>query len=149
MFRSTNAAIRGRETTAIVGFAVAGAVVAAVAQTPTPAPGGEGRQGGGRRGLQAPAYPVLAIGSDLPDFSLPGVDDKRHSPSEFKQAKVLAIMFESNHCPASLAYQERAHQLLATYQGRGFSMILINPNNPRAVRLNELGYTDMSDSFEE
>jgi hypothetical protein len=28
-------------------------------------------------------------------------------------------------------------------------MILINPNNPRAVRLNELGYTDMSDSFEE
>ncbi len=58
-------------------------------------------------------------------------------------------MFESNHCPASLAYQERVHQLYAQYRSRGLALVLINPNNPRAVRLNELGYTDMNDSFDE
>ena len=74
------------------------------------APRGAARGRG--RGIQAPLYPVLPIGLDLPDFSLPGVDGKRHAPKEFKGAKVLAVMFESNHCPASLAYQERVHELL-------------------------------------
>jgi hypothetical protein len=91
----------------------------------------------------------LPLGTDLPAFSLLGVDDRRHGPDEFASAHLLAIMFESNHCPASLAYQDRVHELLAKYQDRGFRLILINPNNPKAVRLNELGYTDMSDSFEE
>ncbi len=151
----------GTTMTALTTLAVATAMVCVAAQsapapTPPPAAGtpgagraqGQGRGGGGR-GIQAPLYPVLPIGSDLPDFSLPGVDGRNHTPQEFRSAKVLAVMFESNHCPASLAYQERAHQLLATFKSRGYAMILINPNNPKAVRLNELGYTDMSDSFDE
>ena len=59
--------------------------------------------------------------------------------------KVLAVMFESNHCPASIAYESaRARHLQRSIRRKGVQVIAINPNNPKAVRLNELGYTDMT-----
>ena len=92
---------------------------------------------------------MLAIDAALPDFSLPGIDGKRHTPKEYAAAKVLAVVFESNHCPASIAYEQRVHDLYDKYRKQGVHVVAINPNNPKAVRLNELGFTDMSDSFEE
>ena len=115
--------------------------------TPPAAPGERGQAPAGR-GIQA-VYPVLPIGATLPDFSLLGIDGKRHSPKQYAAAKVLAIAFESNHCPASIAYEQRIHELYDAYRGKGVQIVAINPNNPKAVRLNELGYTDMTDSFEE
>ncbi len=112
-----------------------------------PSPQGGAPQGRGR-GIQA-EYPVLPIGSPLPDFSLLGIDGKRHSPKEYAGAKVLAVVFESNHCPASIAYEQRVHDLYDKYKSQGLQVAAINPNNPKAVRLNELGFTDMTDSFEE
>ncbi len=109
--------------------------------------GGQGRAGG--RGIQASPYPVLAIGSDFPEFSLLGLDGKRHTVKDYGAPKILAVMFESNHCPASIAYEERVRDLYTEYKSRGVQVIAVNPNNPKAVRLNELGYTEMSDSFEE
>ena len=64
-------------------------------------------------------------------------------------AKVLAVMFESNHCPASIAYEKRVHELYDKFRSKGRSGRRDQPEQPEAVRLNELGYTDMSDSFEE
>ncbi|MEO7270491.1 MAG: thioredoxin family protein [Vicinamibacterales bacterium] len=122
-----------------------------MAQVPgTAAPGTQGERGQGRggRGIQT-QYPVLPIGSPLPEFSLLGIDGKRHTPKEYAGAKIMAVMFESNHCPASIAYEKRVHELYDEFRGKGVQVIAINPNNPKAVRLNELGYTDMSDSFEE
>ena len=116
--------------------------------TPPPAGQGERGQGRGGRGIQA-LYPVLPIGSTLPEFSLLGTDGKRHTPKEYAHAKVLVVMFESNHCPASIAYEHRMQELYEAYRKRGVQVVAINPNNPQAVRLNELGYTDMTDSFEE
>lgn len=113
------------------------------------APAAGWQQGEGRRGIQPSAYPVLAIGAALPDFSLLGVDGRRHSPKEYAAAKVLAVVFESNHCPASIAYEHRVRELYDRYRSRGVQVVAINPNNPKAVRLNELGFTDMNDSFEE
>lgn len=112
-----------------------------------PAPGGQQRGGG--RGIQPALYPVLPIGSALPDFSLLGIDGKPHSPAEYAKSKALAIVFESNHCPASIAYEQRIHDLYTKYRSQGVQVVAINPNNPKAVRLNELGFTDMTDSFEE
>ena len=51
-------------------------------------------------------YPVLPIGTTLPDFNLPGVDGKNHRASEYS-GKALAIVFESNHCPVSQLYEDR------------------------------------------
>jgi peroxiredoxin len=102
------------------------------------------------RGIAADAeHPVLPIGSPLPDFNLPGVDGKMHKASEYAGTKALAIVFESNHCPVSQLYEERIEKLYADYKNKGVTLVAINPNNPKTVRLDELGYTDVTDSLPE
>jgi peroxiredoxin len=66
---------------------------------------------------------------------------------EYSGAKVLAIVFESDHCPVSENYESRIRAIYNDYKDKGVTLIAINPNNASAVRLNELGYTDLTDSF--
>lgn len=95
---------------------------------------------------------TLPIGSAAPDFSLPGVDPLTHtsttySLADFADAKLLAIVFTCNHCPTAQAYEDRIKQLAADYKDRGVAVVAVSPNDPAAVRLDELGYTDLGDSF--
>jgi peroxiredoxin len=92
---------------------------------------------------------TLAIDSPAPDFKLPGVDGKTYSLADFAPSKVLFIVFTCNHCPTAQAYEGRIARLFADYREKGVAVVAISPNNPRAVRLDELGYTDLGDSFEE
>ena len=102
------------------------------------------------RGIHADtSHPILPIGSPLPDFSLPGIDGKTHTASDYAHAKLLAIVWESNHCPVSENYETRIHAIYKDYKDKGVQLVAINPNNPKAVLLNELGYTDMTDSFDD
>jgi len=102
------------------------------------------------RGIQSDLeHPILSIGSQAPDFALPGVDGKIHKLSDYKSAKILAIVFECNHCPVSQLYESRIEKLYRDYRNKGVSFVAINPNNPKSIRLNELGYTDVTDSLEE
>ena len=102
------------------------------------------------RGIQADAeYPVLPIGSPLPDFDLPGIDGRNHRSSEYAKSKLLVVVFESNHCPSSQLYEGRIETLQQEYRPKGVAFVAINPNNPKTVRLDELGYTDVSDSLPE
>jgi thiol-disulfide isomerase/thioredoxin len=78
-----------------------------------------------------PGLKILPIGSPAPDFSL------------------LVVIFTCNHCPTAQAYDERIIKLHADYKDKGVALVAISPNDPKAVRLDELGYTDLSDSFEE
>jgi len=94
-------------------------------------------------------HPTLAIGSPAPDFSLPGIDGKVHKLSDYSASKILVIVFTCNHCPTAQLYESRIKKLAADYQGKGVELVAIEPNNARAVRLDELGYTDVSDSLEE
>jgi len=135
----------------LVRVALAGAILAALppdgvqleARGQTPA------QGTGR-GIQANVdHPVLPIGSPLPDFALPGVDGKTHKAGEYAGGKVLAVVFESNHCPVSQLYEGRIEKLYEDYRRKGVTLVAINPNNPKTVRLDELGYTDVTDSLPE
>ncbi len=91
----------------------------------------------------------LALASPAPDFELPGVDDKQHRLRDFDNAQVLVVVFTCNHCPTAQAYEQRLIQLAKDYQDRRVAMVAISPNDPQAVRLDELGYTDLSDSLEE
>jgi peroxiredoxin len=91
----------------------------------------------------------LSIGSKAPDFSLPGVDGKTYTLQDFSSAKILAVVFTCNHCPTAQAYEERIKQLVNDYKSKGVAVVAISPNDPLSVRLDELGYTDLSDSFEE
>jgi peroxiredoxin len=106
--------------------------------------------GAQNRGIQPDRdHPILAIGSPAPDFALPGVDGKIHRLSDYAAAKILAVVFESNHCPTSQLYEGRIEKLHEDYQGKGVAFVAINPNNPGAIRLDELGYTDVTDSLAE
>ena len=90
---------------------------------------------------------TLEIGARAPDFKLLGVDDKTYSLSDFDSAKVLVIVFTCNHCPTAQAYEARIAKLHDDYKSKGVAVVAISPNDPAAVRLDELGYTDVGDSF--
>jgi len=94
------------------------------------------------------AHPILPIGSPAPEFSLPGIDGRIHTLSEYNDP-ILVVMFICNHCPTSQLYEGRMKKLVEDYRGKGVGFVAINPNDPKAITLSELGYTDVSDSLEE
>ena len=93
--------------------------------------------------------PTLALGAEAPDFKLPGVDGKDHSLKDFANSPVLVVIFTCNHCPTAQAYEDRMMAVVNDYRNKGVAVVAISPNDPTSVRLDELGYTDLSDSFEE
>jgi thiol-disulfide isomerase/thioredoxin len=94
-------------------------------------------------------HPPLAIGRPAPDFCLPGTDGRTHCLKDYAASKVLVVAFICNHCPTSQLYESRIKQLAADYRARGVALVAIQPNHPDAVRLDEMGYTDVGDSLEE
>jgi peroxiredoxin len=93
--------------------------------------------------------PTLPIGSDMPSFSLPGIDGKTYTDKSFKDANILVLVFTCAHCPTAQAYQERIKTLVTDYKSKGVTFVAINPNHADAVRLDELAYSDLGDSFDE
>ena len=102
----------------------------------------------------------LPIGSPAPPFDLPGFTiierdgqlttvEQRYSLQSFADAKILALVFTCNHCPTAQAYEERIKRLAADYREKGVALVCITSNDPRAVRLDELGYTDLGDNYED
>jgi peroxiredoxin len=96
-----------------------------------------------------PGLKTLAIGAQAPDFRLLGVDDRHYSLKDFADAKVLVVVFTCNHCPTAQAYEARIAKLHDDYKDKGVALVAISPNDPAAVRLDELGYTDLGDSFQD
>jgi peroxiredoxin len=94
-------------------------------------------------------YPTLPLGSPAPDFSLPGIDGKTHRLSDYSASRVLVIVFTCNHCPTAQLYETRIKKLAEDCRSKGVALIAIEPNDPEAVRLDELGYTDVGDTFED
>jgi len=92
---------------------------------------------------------TLAIGAAAPDFDLPGIDGRDHTLQEYAGAKILVIIFTANHCKTAQAYEGRIMQLVKDYKDKGVQVVGIAPNDPQALSLSELVYSDLSDSFEE
>jgi thiol-disulfide isomerase/thioredoxin len=59
------------------------------------------------------------------------------------------IAFICNHCPTAQLYETRIKQIAADYKDKRVAVVAIEPNNPDAVLLNEMGYTDVGDSLED
>ena len=89
------------------------------------------------------------MGESAPGFELPGIDGRTYRLSDFAASPVLMVIFTCNHCPTAQAYEPRIVQLHADYKDRGVALVAISPNDPQAVRLDELGYSDLGDSFDE
>jgi thiol-disulfide isomerase/thioredoxin len=46
-------------------------------------------------------------------------------------------------------YEKRIKQLAADYREKGVMLVAINPNDPKAVHLSEMGHTDVGDTLDE
>ncbi len=91
----------------------------------------------------------LPIGSSAPAFNLPGVDGRNYSLNDFSDKDYLVVMFICNHCPTAQAYEKKIIDIVAAYGPKGVGFVAISPNDPKAISLSELGYTDLSDNLEE
>src|ERR1700732_1199929 len=95
------------------------------------------------------SHPILAPGSPAPNFELPGVDGMTHKLADYAASPVLVVVFACNHCPISQMYERRIAQLSADYKDRGVAVVAIQPNDPKAIVIDELDSSDISDSLEE
>jgi peroxiredoxin len=72
----------------------------------------------------------LKIGDAAPDFQgIVGIDDNRHSLADYKDAKLLVLVFTCNHCPVAKAYENRLISLQKEYDGKGVQLVAVNVNN--------------------
>jgi peroxiredoxin len=80
------------------------------------------------------------VGDTIEDFTLKNIDDKMVSLSNYGEAKGFIIIFTCNTCPYSVANEDRIIALDAKYKSKGYPVISINPNDPKASK---------GDSFED
>jgi peroxiredoxin len=73
-----------------------------------------------------------AVGDKAEDFSLKNVDGKMVSLANYKKAKGFIVVFTCNHCPYSVAYEQRIMDLDKMFKAKGYPVIAINPNDPAA-----------------
>jgi len=69
------------------------------------------------------------INDEAVDFSLKNIDGKPVSLKDFSSAKGYIVIFTCNHCPFSVAYEDRIIALDNKYSPLGYPVIAINPND--------------------
>lgn len=92
-----------------------------------------------------------AVGDIATDFSLKNIDGQMVSLADYEEAKGFIVIFTCNHCPYSVANEDRIIALDGKYKEKGYPVIAINPNNPETypadsyenmiVRAEEKGFT--------
>ncbi len=70
------------------------------------------------------------IGDYAQDFSLPGVDGREVSLSDYEDAKGFIVIFTCNTCPYAKMYEQRIKEIHQSYADKGFPVVAINPNCP-------------------
>ena len=78
----------------------------------------------------------LKIGDAAPGWSgIVGTDDQKHALADYKEAKLLVLVFTCNHCPVAQAYQDRLIAVQKDFQPKGVQVVAVNVNNIEADRL--------------
>jgi len=81
----------------------------------------------------------LQPGDQAPNWSgIIGVDGKKHSLSDYSDAKAVVLIFTCNHCPVAKAYEDRIIELTKDYRDKGVQVVAVNVNNLPADRLDKM-----------
>ena len=72
------------------------------------------------------------LGDAIADFQLKGVDGQTISLANYQGQKGLIVVFTSNHCPFSKAYEDRIIALDRKFSPKGFPVLAIMPNDTAA-----------------
>ncbi len=83
---------------------------------------------------------TIALGTEAPQFDLPGVDGQSHSLDTYGDAEALVLVQSCNHCPYVQAWEGRLSAIARDYAGRGVRVVAVNSNDAQ-------NYPE--DSFEE
>ncbi len=73
-----------------------------------------------------------ALGDVVTDFNLKNVNERTVSLADYRAQKGLIVVFTSNHCPFSKAYEERLLALDRKFSPQGYPVLAIMPNDPAA-----------------
>ena len=72
---------------------------------------------------------MLPLGTRAPDFSLPNIDGRTVSLSDFRSTKGLLVIFMCNHCPFVVHLRAALAKFAAEYQAKGLAVVGINSND--------------------
>lgn len=75
----------------------------------------------------------LKIGDKVPDFNLKSTEGKQVSLSAIQGNKGAIVIFTCNHCPFSIAYEDRIIALHKKFSSLGYPVVAINPNDAQKV----------------
>lgn len=70
------------------------------------------------------------VGDEAMNFRLKNIDGQMISLSDYSDEKGVVVIFTCNHCPFSVAYEDRIIALDQKYKKLGFPVVAINPNDP-------------------
>ncbi len=101
--------------------------------------------------VQLPEHEVktLSPGSPAPDFNLPDIYGKFYTLQDFRNARILVIIFTCNHCPTAQAYENRIIDFTRDYSAKSVTTVAIMPNSVFGLLPEECGYSDLHDTFYE
>jgi len=80
-----------------------------------------------------PAGTGYQVGDSVKDFNLKNIDGKKVSLAGLQNNKGAIVIFTCNHCPFSMAYEDRIIALNKKYASLGFPVVAINPNDATKV----------------
>jgi len=79
---------------------------------------------------------VMDIGKQAPAWKeLRGVDNKKHSLSDLKNAKAIVVVFTCNHCPVAQSYEKRLIKLANEYSKKAVKLVVVSVSRYEADSL--------------
>ena len=75
----------------------------------------------------------VSVGDKAPDFIVKNIDGRSVGLSSFQDVEGVILIFTCNHCPYSVAYEDRIIDLHKTYSSQGWPVLAVNPNDPERV----------------
>jgi peroxiredoxin len=75
---------------------------------------------------------MLALGTELPSFSLPDLDGTQVSDRDFAEAQALVVAFICPHCPYVKHVRQAFVQVVRDYQPHNVAIVAINSNDASA-----------------
>jgi peroxiredoxin len=76
---------------------------------------------------------ALSVGDKAPEFkNLVGTDDKPHSLADWKDAKLVVVIFTCNHCPIASGYEDRIVALVNEFLDQGVQFVAVSSSRMEA-----------------
>jgi len=80
-----------------------------------------------------------ALGDAIADFRVKNVDGRSITLADYRTQKGLIVVFTSNHCPFSKAYEDRLIALDRQFSPQGYPVLAIMPNDPAVYEDDSFG----------